>query len=79
MLDPLRIKKSVSENIAAANHAPIERAYNVEIIQLMLYNPFGVARKVRLSEHQNDFVGLLSKGASCPVRTRQMLAGQNCN
>ena len=34
VIDPLETRKVLSEGIAAANHAPIERAYNVGIIQV---------------------------------------------
>ena len=34
VIDPLETRKVISEGIAAANHAPIERAYNVGVIQV---------------------------------------------
>ena len=34
MIDPLETRRVVSEGVAAANHAPIERAYNVGVIQV---------------------------------------------
>ena len=34
VIDPLETRKVLSEGIAAANHAPIERAYNVGVIQV---------------------------------------------
>ena len=34
VIDPLETRRVVSEGIAAANHAPIERAYNVGVIQV---------------------------------------------
>jgi len=34
VIDPLETRKVLSEGIAAANHAPIEKAYNVGVIQV---------------------------------------------
>ena len=34
VIDPLETRKVISEGISAANHAPIERAYNVGVIQV---------------------------------------------
>ncbi|OGX85951.1 methylcrotonoyl-CoA carboxylase [Hymenobacter lapidarius] len=34
VIDPLETRKVISEGIAAANHAPIEKAYNVGVIQV---------------------------------------------
>jgi len=34
VIDPLETRKVISEGIAAANHAPIERAYNVGVMQV---------------------------------------------
>ena len=34
VIDPLETRKVLSEGIAAVNHAPIERAYNVGVIQV---------------------------------------------
>jgi acetyl-CoA carboxylase carboxyltransferase component len=34
VIDPLETRKIISEGIAAANHAPIEKAYNVGVIQV---------------------------------------------
>ncbi|MBU6120839.1 acyl-CoA carboxylase subunit beta [Hymenobacter siberiensis] len=34
VIDPLETRKVISEGISAANHAPIEKAYNVGIIQV---------------------------------------------
>ena len=34
VIDPLETRKVISEGIAAANHAPIEKAYNVVVIQV---------------------------------------------
>ncbi|MGI4884389.1 MAG: acyl-CoA carboxylase subunit beta [Janthinobacterium lividum] len=34
VIDPLETRKTISEGIAAANHAPIEKAYNVGVIQV---------------------------------------------
>ena len=34
VIDPLETRRVVSEGISAANHAPIERAYNVGVIQV---------------------------------------------
>ena len=34
VIDPLETRKVLAEGIAAANHAPIERAYNVGVIQV---------------------------------------------
>ncbi|UOR05626.1 acyl-CoA carboxylase subunit beta [Hymenobacter aerilatus] len=34
IIDPLETRKVISQGIAAANHAPIERAYNVGVIQV---------------------------------------------
>ena len=34
VIDPLETRKIISEGISAANHAPIERAYNVGVIQV---------------------------------------------
>ena len=33
VIDPLETRRVPSEGISAANHAPIERAYNVGVIQ----------------------------------------------
>jgi len=34
VIDPLETRKVLSEGIAAANHAPIGKAYNVGVIQV---------------------------------------------
>ena len=34
VIDPLETRRVVSEGTSAANHAPIERAYNVGFIQV---------------------------------------------
>ncbi|HEX8326820.1 MAG TPA: carboxyl transferase domain-containing protein, partial [Hymenobacter sp.] len=40
VIDPLETRKVLSEGIAAANHAPIEKAYNVEVIQVLRVRRF---------------------------------------